>query len=325
MKKSVFLLVAAALLLNATVFVSAQDTPPTPTETPAGPGGARPGGPPSGDPQPYDKVITKDAKSKDGVFKVHKIKDKYFYEIPKDQLGKEFLWVTQIAKTTEGVGYGGQALGRRVVRWERIDNKINLRVIDYSIVADPRSEIAEAVRNSNNDTILMSFPVAAFGPNDTAVIDVSRLFTTDLFELSARQRLQATMMDASRSYIEQILTFPTNIEVQATHTYTRNPTPAGLGGGGGGGGFGGAGMSPGSASVVLHHSMVKLPDNPMMPRLFDERVGYFSVSNLDFSRPEQRAQERRFITRWRLEKKDPNAALSTVRRRLGWFRSPNVV
>jgi len=312
MKKSVFFLLAAAVLLNATLFVSAQDTPPTPAETPAGPGGpgARPGGSPSGDPQPYDKVITKDAKSKDGVFKVHKIKDKYFYEIPKDQIGKEFLWVTQIAKTTEGVGYGGQALGRRVVRWERIDNKINLRVIDYSIVADPRSEIAEAVRNSNNDTILMSFPVAAFGPNDAAVIDVSRLFTTDLFELSARQRLQATMMDASRSYIEQILTFPTNIEVQATHTYTRNPTPAGPGGGGGGGGFGAAGMSPGSASVVLHHSMVKLPENPMMPRLFDERVGYFSVSNLDFSRPEHRSQERRFITRWRLEKKDPTAALS---------------
>ena len=310
MKKSVFFFVVAALLLSATFTVFAQDPPPTPAETPAGPGGSRPGGPPSGEPQPYEKVITKDAKSKDGVFKVHKVKDKYFYEIPKDQLGKEFLWVSQIAKTTEGVGYGGQALGRRVVRWERIDNKINLRVIDYSIVADPRSEIAEAVRNSNNDTILMSFPVAAWGPNDAAVIDVSRLFTTDIFELSARQRLQATTMDASRSYIEEILTFPTNIEVQATHTYTRNPSPAGAPGGGGRGGFGGSGMNPGSATVVLHHSMVKLPENPMMPRLFDDRVGYFSVSNLDFSRPEHRSQERRYITRWRLEKKDPTAAIS---------------
>lgn len=308
MKNPIVLLLAIGLVLSSAVI--AQDPPPTPAETPAGPGaGVRPGGTPSTEPQPYEKVITKEAKSKDGVFKVHKVKDKYFYEIPKDQLGKEFLWVTQIAKTTEGVGYGGQALGRRVVRWERIDNKINLRVIDYSIVADPRSEIAEAVRNSNNDTILMSFPVAAWGPDEAAVIDVSRLFTTDLFELSARQRLQATTMDAGRSYIERILTFPTNIEAQATHTYTRNPSPAGAGGGQGGG-FGGAGMSPGSATVVLHHSMVKLPENPMMPRLFDERVGYFSVSNLDFSRPEHRAQERRFITRWRLEKKDPTAALS---------------
>ncbi len=310
MKRSLIFAAAASILLSSAFAVSAQDTPPIPTETPAGPAGMpRPGmTPPSSDPQPYEKVITKDAKSKDGVFKVHRIKDKYFYEIPKDQLGKEFLWVTQIAKTTEGVGYGGQSLGRRVVRWERIDNKINLRVVDYSIVADPRSEIAEAVRNANNETILMSFPVAAWGPNDAAVIDVSRLFTTDLFELSARQRLNATMMDASRSYIEQILTFPTNIEAQATHTYTRNPTPAGLPGPQNP--FAAAGMSPGSATVVLHHSMVKLPENPMMPRLFDERVGYFSVSNLDFSRPEHRSQERRYITRWRLEKKDPNAAIS---------------
>ena len=135
MKNPLILLLAIGLMLSSSVVSRAQDPPPTPAETPAGPGGMpRPGGTPSGEPQPYEKVITKDAKSKDGVFKVHKIKDKYFYEIPKDQIGKEFLWVTQIAKTTEGVGYGGQALGRRVVRWERIDNKINLRTIDYSIV-----------------------------------------------------------------------------------------------------------------------------------------------------------------------------------------------
>jgi hypothetical protein len=311
MRKSVLFFVAFGVMLTASFTVFAQDTPPTPTETPAGtPAGARPGmTPPSTDPQPYDKVITKDAKSKDGLFKVHKVKDKYFYEIPKDQLEKEFLLVTQIARTTNGVGYGGQALGRRVVRWERNDNKIHLRNINYSIVADPKNPIAEAVRNSNNDTIIMAFPVAAWGPNDSAVIDVTRLFNTDVFELSARQRLNATTMDASRSFIERVSPYPENIEAIATVTYTRMAPPAG-GGQGPANPFASAGMSPGSATVVLHHSMVKLPENPMMPRLFDERVGYFSVGQMDFSRPEHRAQERRFITRWRLEKKDPNAAMS---------------
>lgn len=303
-----FLLISI-LAIGGTFSVFAQDPPPEAPPT-AGPA-ARPTPPgASQEPQPYEKVITKDAKTSQGVFAVHKVKDKYYYEIPKSEFDKQFLWVTQIARTTAGVGYGGQALGRRVVRWERTDNKISLRNVNFSIVADPDTAIAEAVRNSNNDTILMSFPVAAWGPNEAAVIDVTRLFTSDLFELSARQRLQATTLDAGRSYIERILTFPTNIEAQATHTYTRNPTPAGAPGGGGGGGFGGAGMSPGSASVVLHHSMVKLPENPMLPRLFDERVGYFSVATMDYSRPEQRAQERRFITKWRLEKKDPNAAMS---------------
>ena len=103
MKNPIVLLLAIGLVLSSAVI--AQDPPPTPAETPAGPGaGVRPGGTPSTEPQPYEKVITKEAKSKDGVFKVHKVKDKYFYEIPKDQLGKEFLWVTQIAKNDRGRG-----------------------------------------------------------------------------------------------------------------------------------------------------------------------------------------------------------------------------
>ncbi len=311
MKRALFNLFALCLCLVFVAPVIAQEPTPEPPAGTTGPQRPGPGGAASQDPQPYEKVITKDAKSKDGIFKVHKVKDKYFYEIPKDQLGREFLWVTQIARTTLGVGYGGQSLGRRVVQWERNDNRILLRNINYNVVADPKSTIAEAVRNANNNTILMSFPVAAWGPNESAVIDVTRLFTTDLFELSARQRLNATSMDASRTYIDRVLTFPTNIEAEATHTYTRNAPPAGGGGQGGPGGGGQQqGMPPGSATVVLHHSMVKLPENPMMPRLFDERVGYFSVGHLDYSRPEHRAQERRFITRWRLEKKDPTAAVS---------------
>ncbi|MGH9948721.1 MAG: zinc-dependent metalloprotease [Pyrinomonadaceae bacterium] len=313
MKKQFVRIVVSLIFAFAVTTAIAQDPPPTPTETPTGPAGAqRPGGP-STDLQPYEKVITKDAKTKKGVFSVHQVKDKFYYEIPKSELGKEFLWVTQIARTTLGVGYGGQALGRRVVRWELGENnKVYLRNINYNVVADPKLPIAEAVQASNNDSILMAFNVAAWGPNnESAVIDIGRLFTTDIFEFSARQRLNATSMDASRTFIERISPYPTNIEVESNQTYVRNPPPAGAGGGQGpSGGAAQQGMSPGSATVVLHYSMVKLPENPMMPRLFDERVGYFSVSNLDYGRNEHRAQRRTFITRWRLEKKDPNAAMS---------------
>src|SRR5882724_8128815 len=169
---------------------------PTPAETPQiGP--PRPGlTPPSQEPQPYEKVITKDAKSKKGVFTVHQIKERYYYEIPKSEMDKEFLWNTRIAKTTLGVGYGGEELNEHVVRWELNGNRILLRQINYDVVADPKTPISLAVRASNNDPIVMSFPVAAFGPNGAAVIEVSRLFTTDVFEFSARQRLSATTMDA---------------------------------------------------------------------------------------------------------------------------------
>jgi hypothetical protein len=292
-------------LIGTSTVAWAQDPP---QEQPSPGGAQRPGfTPPTADPQPYEKVITKDAKSKKGIFTVHQVKDKYYYEIPKEEINKEFLWVTQIARTTVGVGYGGQALGNRVVRWERNGTKIHLRNVDYSTVADSSTPISQAVRAANNDSILMTFPVAAWGPNDSAVVEVTRLFSSDVFEFSARQRLNATTMDATRSYIDRISAYPENIEAEASHTYTRGTTPAGLptttpAAAGG--------MRPGSATVMLHHSMVKLPEKPMMPRVFDERVGYFSISKMDYGRNEHKAPQVRYITRWRLEKKDPTAELS---------------
>ncbi len=306
----------------------AQEPQPTPAPTPQEPGNPPPaqagGGPAaalaamrggagaSQDPQPYDKVITKEAKSKPGLFTVHQVKDRYYYEIPKAELGREYLWVSQIARTTLGVGYGGQALGNRVVKWERNGNKILLRDVNYEVVADPKDPISRAVRAANNNAIIMSFNIAAFGKNESAVIEVGRLFTSDVPEFSARQRLSATMMDASRSFIERVSPYPENIEAEVSHTYTRSQSP--MGGGGGAPApanpFASAGMRPGTATVVLHYSMVKLPEKPMMGRLYDNRVGYFSVRQMDYSLDEHRAPSRRFVTRWRLEKKDPSAALS---------------
>jgi hypothetical protein len=150
------------------LFLGAQE--PTPSPTPAA------GGSPanaaldklagmgsSQGPQAYGKVITKDAKSKAGIFTVHEVKEKYYYEIPKTELNREFLLVTQVARTTLGAGYGGDELANRVVRWERNGNKINLREVNYDLVADAKTAISRAVRASNNDTIIMSFPIAAFG------------------------------------------------------------------------------------------------------------------------------------------------------------------
>src|SRR5438132_8848688 len=183
MRWTIRILLMTSFLMAVSIMAMAQETPPQ--EQPS-PGIPRPGlTPPTQEPQPYDKVITKEAKSKKGIFTVHQVKDKYYYEIPKSEFNREFLWVTQIARTTLGAGYGGQALGNRVVRWERNENKVNLRNINYSVVADPSKPIAQAVQASNNDSILMTFPVAAWGPDGAAVIEVSRLFTTDVFEFSA--------------------------------------------------------------------------------------------------------------------------------------------
>ncbi|HEX5874170.1 MAG TPA: zinc-dependent metalloprotease [Pyrinomonadaceae bacterium] len=322
------LVISIFLLAPRSEAVNAPQDPPTPPAGAGGPGGPggqdRPGRPDqTAEPKPYDRVITKDAKSDEGIFTIHTIKEKVYYEIPKAELGKEFLWVSQIAKTTLGVGYGGQAAGNRVVKWERKGNRILLRNVLYDVIADPKLPVSKAVQAANNDTIIQAFNIEAIGKDDSAVIDVTRLFTNEVTEFSARTRLRARGFDASRSFIEKTKSFPTNIEVQVSQTYTSPPdmSPAG-----------GAppipnpfaqGMRAGTnATVVMHYSMVKLPENPMMPRLFDERVGYFSIRKVDYGIDEQRAPARRYITRWRLEKKDPNAEISEPVKPIVYYVDP---
>ena len=287
-------------------------------EPPATGGGQEGGGGRGGRAQepeirPYDRVITKEAKSDDGVFTVHRIKDRIYYEISKERLGREFLWVSQIAKTTLGAGYGGQAAGNRVVKWERRGDRILLRAVSYDVVADPATPIAKAVEAANYNPIVAAFNIEALGKDDAAVIEVTRLFTTDVPEFSGRTRVGARAFDATRSFVERAVSFPENIEVEATHTYN-NPPQEGAAGGRGAppapGGRGATPLRPGTHSVLMHFSMVLLPEKPMQARLFDDRVGYFSTAMMDYGKDEHRAPQRRYITRWRLEKKDPKAEIS---------------
>jgi hypothetical protein len=303
-----------ALSIAAVPWLAAAQEPPTGGQEPPQ-GGGRGGRAPEPEIRPYDRVITKDAKSDEGVFTVHRIKDRIYYEIPKERLGREFLWVSQIAKTTLGAGYGGQAAGNRVVKWERRGDRILLRAVSYDVVADAAMPIARAVGAANYNPIVMAFNIEALGKDDAAVIDVTRLFTTDVPEFSGRTRVGARTFDVSRSFVERAVSFPENINVEATHTYNNAPQEAGGGGRGGpapgpGGGRGAQQLRPGTHSVLMAFSMVLLPDKPMQPRLFDERVGYFSVRQTDYGKDEHRSPERRYITRWRLEKKDPSAELS---------------
>ncbi len=301
------------LLLCLALPLFAQDPPPQEPPPADAPPAAAPIAAPglpaarNADPQPYNRVITKDAKSSPGLFTVHQVKDRYYYEIPKTELGREFLLNVRIAKTTAGAGYGGDEASDLVVRWELNGNRVNLRRVNYSVTADPKQPIALAVKAANNDAIVMTFPVAAFSKDGAPVVEVSRLFSTDMPEFNVRQRLNATATDASRSYIERISPYPENIEAESTLTYTRAQGPANAANAPAAAG----GMRPGSsASVVLHYSMVKLPEKPMMPRLFDERVGFFTTATEDYSKEEHRAARVRYIARWRLEKKDPTAAVS---------------
>src|SRR5687768_3883693 len=305
-----------------------QDPPPQPQEPPQDP--ANP--PAAGDaaaagqgrggrgnqPRPYNQVITKEATTDDGIFKVHRIREQIFYEIPKAQLGKDFLWVTQIKRTATGAGLGGDPVGSRVVRWELSANRVLLREVDYSLIADPAEPISRAVANSTNPPIVRSFNVAAFSPEQDPVIEVTPLFLTDVPEFSARGRLGARGMDATRTFLEKVVSFPENINVEINQTFTGGAAAPGVEPAGAARG----GLRGNSATVITSHSMVKLPEVPMKPRLFDERVGYFTRNVIDYGRQDHRATPRTFITRYRLEKKDPNAEISEPVKPIVYYVDP---
>ena len=274
--------------------------------------------------KPFDDIITAEAKSDPGLFTVHRIEERIFYEIPVEALGKDLLWVTQIEKTGTGSGYGGSPVGDRVVRWEQRNDDILLRDVKYDIRADTKDPIRNAVQASSVEPIIAVLPVKAYGKDKAPVVDVTELFTGDLPEFSAARRLNAGGADPRKTFIEQVKSFPENIETKVLLTYRRNPGGLTFGPGGptpprgpGGPGGGGAG---GAVTVLVHHSMVKLPEEPMKPRKFDDRVGFFTEDFQDYGDVKNHQVENvRYVTRWRLEKKDPTAEVSEPKKPIVYY------
>lgn len=274
----------------------------------AGRGGAGAGGAAqAAGPRPYNRVITRDAQTRRGLFETHRVGDRLYFEIPNKELNKDMLVVGRYTRAAaanpniQGGGFGeyaGDEFMERTLRWERNGNRVVLRSPSFAITADSTSAVYRAVENSNYGPIIAVLPVDAYGPDSAAVVDVTRLFTSYVPELAAIRGTTPQAVDASRSYIERALAFPDNVEVEATQTGTPAAAPAAGGGRGGAGGGGGAARTE---SVVAHWSIVRLPEHPMMPRRFDERVGFFSVRTVDFGTTEQRSARREFITKYRLE------------------------
>ena len=245
--------------------------------------------------QLYDKVVTKEAKTDAGLFKIHKIDDAYLCEIPDSLLGREMLMVTRIAKTASGLGFGGGKENTQVLRWEKKDKKILLRVVSHNVVADEELPVYEAVVNSNFEPVLYTFPIKAFCKDSTAtVIDVSDLFQKDVNALGLgsryRKRYKVSKLDDSKSFIESIKSYPLNIEARHVKTYNAAEPPSNT--------------STGTISIEINNSMVLLPKEPMKRRYFDERVGWFTSSQVDYGSEAQKSETITYLDRWRLEVKD---------------------
>ena len=236
-----FRIIRFGVLICAAGLLCAQDEPPA--QAPAGGGGGRGGlGARRCGGARSAAVRSRDHQgSQDDQGTVHRPPDqeRYYYEIPKSELGKDLLWNSQIAKTTVGVGYGGGQLVDKVVRWELKGNRVLLLDINYSVTADPNEPIAMAVKNANNESIIQAFHVAAFAKDGAPVIEV----TPPVHRRPAGIQRPPAAGRHRRGRVALVHRahhpFPENMETEVTVTYTRTAGGAAATGGGRGGGLGG--------------------------------------------------------------------------------------
>lgn len=251
-----------------------------------------------GDIKPFSEVIKSSAEKDEGLFNVYHDDDKYYWEIPDSLLGRELLMVSRIARTAGGISYGGMKNNTQVLRWEKREKNILLRRVSFENTASDTLPIYEAVRNSNFEPILASFSIEALNEDSTgSVIDVTSLFTTDVpalgLQQSLRRQYQVRRVDGDRTFIENINSYPENIESRHVLTYDASSPPSN--------------SDANTISLEINHSMVLMPEEPMQPREPDARVGYFSVNKTNYGLDAQRAEEESHITRWKLIPKDKEA------------------
>jgi len=274
-------------------------------------------------PRPYKEVITDKAKSDEGLFKVHKVDDKYYFEIPDSLLGRDIMVVNRVTKSSinspKGFGgYAGDQINESVIRFEKAPaNKIYLKSVSYSIMSkDSTQPMYQAVMNSNIQPISASFDIKAFSKDSTgSVIEMTDYLNSDndiiafasgggtsTSVLIGKSSFQAGAIQNDKSYISAIKSFPINIEVSSVKTYSKTMS---LGfGGPGGGGISSAAGSQNNITLEINSSFVLLPSKSMTPRLYDSRVGYFSRSYTDYDLNPQGVETTTMISRWRLEPKE---------------------
>ena len=251
----------------------------------------------------YSDFVNKDTKTDDGLFKVHTNKDEFIYEIPKSYLGKEMLLVTRLKDIPAGLGGGyvnaGSKINTQVVVWEHYKNKILLKVKSYDAIANDSLPIFKSVKSNNLEPIIYSFDIKTQNTDSTTVlVDVTKFFSSDVKAISGlssrfRKTYKVKRLDATRSFINSIKSFPENIEVVQNFTFEADEPPSN--------------RSTNTITLHVNQSMILLPEEPMMPRISDKRVGYFSIGNVDYSSEALKADSKRYIRRWRLEPKDVEA------------------
>ena len=250
---------------------------------------------------PYHKVIKEGGSMREGMFTVRHIKDDWYLEVPDELLGRMLLCVTRFTSVPQGFKmFSGEEVNRSAVYLEQYGDKaLFLREYVQSQYAKPDDRIAISLKQSTMDPIVHKFEVIGRNPETKAqLINVTKWLKSDnkvtSFSGTDRTTLGIGGLQADLSFIDTIKTYPINVEIQTLRTYamTSGKAPA---------------SKTGAATLALNTSIVLLPEEPMQPRYFDERVGYFNNKITEFSDDQQTTNHEAIVMRYRLEPKDPAA------------------
>ena len=235
----------------------------------------------------------------EGVITVMQKEEKVYWGIADSLLDRDFLLVSRVAGVPNGYfGFysAGAKTAERVLQFSKVQERIIIKEVSYENIADITLPIYESVQANNFAPILAAFDQELYDADTgITIIELSDFFTEDIEAISGvipflRQEYQVRRLDSNRSYIESVKSFPKNLEVRHVLTYQANNPPSS--------------SSNATLSIRMSQSMVLLPKVPMQKRLFDYRVGWFTIQQIDFGSEQQKAVRQAYIRRWRLEPSD---------------------
>lgn len=238
----------------------------------------------------------------EGVITVMQKGDKIYWSIADSLLNRDFLLVSRVAGVPNGYfGFysAGAKTAERVLQFSKVQKRVIVKEVSYENIADSTLPIYESVMANNFAPILGAFDQELYDEDAReTVIELSDFFTEDIEAISGvipflRREYQVRRLDGNRSYVESVKSFPKNLEVRHVLTYQANNPPSS--------------SSNATLSIRMSQSMILLPKVPMQKRLFDYRVGWFTIRQIDFGSEQQKADRQAYIRRWRLEPSDSSA------------------
>lgn len=243
----------------------------------------------------YEDIITSDANTQEGLFLFHQVDDNYYFELPEKVLDRDILIVSRISGIPHkfspyGSGVHTSGAEHQVIRFHRKDNSILMQLASKEDIASKESFNRVSLANHNFNAIIYNFKIEAVGPKlKSYVINVKDFFTNDISFIGVKNS-DISGVDPSRSFISKVQVFAKNIEVRHILTYRTKNRPYT--------------DRNNSLSFELNQSFVLLPQIPMVPRLYDNRVDFINMKKTDYSIDQQEPVNMRYISRWRIEPSD---------------------